>query len=190
MMKAKLETQITLALAQQSELPDFRRNLQGAFAIAVIETFGDHDYGAIPSDREVQESFDAPGAVVYHLLHEGKKVGGVVLRIDSETHRNSLDLFFVSPEQHNHGIGVAAWNSVEAQYPDTVAWETITPYFEKRNINFYVNKCGFHIVEFFNQHHSAPHMHRPEFENNLPLPEDVGFFRFEKIMKYGGNVYE
>ena len=30
-------------------------------------------------------------------------------------------------------------------------WELVTPYFEVRNIHFYVNKCGFHIVEFFNE---------------------------------------
>ncbi|ADD42351.1 hypothetical protein Snas_2674 [Stackebrandtia nassauensis DSM 44728] len=27
----------------------------------------------------------------------------------------------------------------------------------QRNIHFYVNKCGFHIVEFFNEHHPDPH---------------------------------
>lgn len=183
MMKAEKEMQITLVRAKRADLPDFRRNLQQAFAIAVIETFGDHDYGPIPSDREVQESFNAPRSVVYHIFQDDKKVGGVVLCIDSEAQRNSLDLFFVSPQQHNHGIGLAAWKAVEAKYPDTVVWETETPYFEKRNINFYVNKCGFHIVEFFNQHHSAPHMRQPEFESSLPLPEDEAFFRFEKIMQ-------
>ena len=29
-------------------------------------------------------------------------------------------------------------------------------YFEKRNIHFYVNKCGFHIVEFLNEHNPDP----------------------------------
>ena len=27
----------------------------------------------------------------------------------------------------------------------------MTPYFEKRNIHFYVNRLGFHIVEFWNK---------------------------------------
>lgn len=31
-----------------------------------------------------------------------------------------------------------------------------TPYFEKRNIQFYVNRSGFHIVEFFSSHHPDP----------------------------------
>lgn len=179
MMKIEKETQVTLEMAQKSDLPEFRRNLQEAFALAVIETFGDCDHGPIPSDRDVQESFDAPTAVVYHILQAGRKVGGVVLRIDSKTHHNSLDLFFVSPEHHSKGIGIAAWQAVEAHYPETVAWETVTPYFEKRNINFYVNKCGFHIVEFYNQYHTDPNMRQPEHED----PGTKEFFRFQKMMK-------
>ena len=40
--------------------------------------------------------------------------------------------------------------------PDVREWELVTPYFEVRNIHFYVNKCGFHIVEFFNERHPDP----------------------------------
>ena len=61
--------------------------------------------------------------------------------------------------------------------PETVVWELITPYFEKRNIHFYVNKCGFQIVEFFCKHHKDPTVHpRPESFHNE-------YFRFEKQMK-------
>ena len=38
-----------------------------------------------------------------------------------------------------------------------------------RNIHFYVNRCGFRIVEFFNSHHKGPHD-----------DEDFEMFRFEK----------
>ena len=65
--------------------------------------------------------------------------------------------------------------AIEQLHPQTKIWETVTPYFEKRNFHFYVNRCGFHIVEFFNPHHRDP-----------SIPEDmVGgdfFFRFEKRM--------
>ena len=54
-------------------------------------------------------------------------------------------------------------------------WETVTPYFEKRNIHFYVNKCGFKIVEYLSEKY-----HNPD-EEGLPGGED--FFRFEKIMR-------
>ena len=72
---------------------------------------------------------------------------------------------------------------MERLYPETEVWETCTPYFETRNIHFYVNKCGFHIVEFFNAHH--PDLHDPEAgeENNYEGEDFDGMFRFEKRMK-------
>ena len=42
-----------------------------------------------------------------------------------------------------------AWQAVEILHPETVVWKTCTPYFDKRNIHFYVNKCGFKIDEFW-----------------------------------------
>lgn len=179
----KTEPIVTLERAAEADLPEFRRELQEAFRIAVVETFGDSDYGPIPSDQDVQESFDAPGAAVYHIVHNGKRAGGAVLRINSETRHNSLDLFYVSPKHHSRGLGLSAWKAIEAQYPDTVLWETATPYFEKRNIHFYVNKCGFHIVEFYNEHHPDPRMHHTEDEHDDPLPGMDGFFKFQKVMK-------
>ena len=58
-------------------------------------------------------------------------------------------------------------------HPEITIWETFTPYFEKRNIHFYVNRCGFHIVEFYNEYYRDPHDKDDElFE----------MFRFEKIL--------
>ncbi len=58
-------------------------------------------------------------------------------------------------------------------HPEITVWETVTPYFEKRNIHFYVNRCGFCIVEYFNDHHCAP----DDTEGEL-----FDMFRFEKIL--------
>lgn len=44
----------------------------------------------------------------YRIWLNGAKVGGLVLMIDHETHRNSLDLFFVNPSVHGKGVGYAA----------------------------------------------------------------------------------
>ena len=59
-------------------------------------------------------------------------------------------------------------------------WETMTPYFETRNIHFYVNRCGFHIVEFFNSHHPDP-SHTETAENGSETSGNE-MFRFEKRM--------
>lgn len=110
-------------------------------------------------------------------------MGGVVLNINTDTQYNSLDLFFIYPESHNKGLGLESWKAIEAAYPETKVWTTVTPYFEKRNINFYVNKCGFHIVEFFNQYHLEDDSQVRESNIDDSGLNEVEFFRFEKVMK-------
>ena len=179
MGQANIENIVTLEVAKKEELLKFKRDLQEAFAVAVIETFEPNLDEPIPSDKDIEESFNAPGAVVYHILSNGKRVGGVVLTIDEMTQHNSLDFFFISINKHGHGIGHKAWKAIEEKHSEAKVWETHTPYFEKRNIHFYVNKCGFQIVEYFNKHNLDPHT--PDDEDLLG-GEDL--FRFEKVMKH------
>ena len=178
MTQINTENIVTLEVAKKEELSKFKRDLQESFAVAVIETFGSVLDGPIPSDKDIEASFNTPGAVIYHILSNGKKVGGAVVVIDETTQHNSLDLLFISKSEHSHGVGYKAWKAIEEKHPKTKLWETHTPYFEKRNIHFYVNKCGFKIVEYFNKNRPDPHI--PEGED-LPGGED--FFRFEKVMK-------
>ena len=92
--------------------------------------------------------------------------------------RGDLELLFVSPGVHSKGIGFAAWCEVEQLHPEVNVCETVTPYFEKRNIHFYVNRCGFHIVEFYNSHHPDPKDPDDDHETDEQFPD--GMFRFEK----------
>ncbi|NDW04497.1 GNAT family N-acetyltransferase [Jiella pacifica] len=166
---------ITLDVASEADLPRFRKDLQDAFAIAVVDTFGSVDKGPIPLDEEVAASFDAPNAVVHRILEDGRWVGGAVVSIDAETRHNSLDLLFVRADELGRGIGRKAWAAIEERYPETEVWTTHTPYFEKRNIHFYVNVCGFQITAYYHAGHPNPH--RPD---DPELPGDGGMFRFEK----------
>ena len=181
-MNKPLENKVQLILAREEELPLFQKELQESFTKGLIENLGDAEAGPIASDVDIQQSFNAPDAVIYHILLNGEKVGGVVLRIDNETYRNSVNLLYISSTCHSRGIGSLAWQAIEAQYPETKVWELVTPYFEKRNIHFYVNKCGFHIVEFYNKFNPDPHMSNNSSNNPIPL-EEYEFFRFEKVMK-------
>lgn len=70
--------------------------------------------------------------------------------------QGDLDLLFVSPKAYSKSIGYAAWCQFEKLHPQVTLWETVTPYFKKQNIHFYVNRCGFHIVEFYNSYHPDP----------------------------------
>lgn len=176
-----VELRITLELAGEDEFEDLKKKIQEAFGEAVVKEFGQQD-GPIPDDEDIDEAFHAPDAVVYHLVESGHRIGGAVLSIHTETQHNSLDFFFVSPEYQNKGFGCAAWKAIEEKYPDTKIWQTVTPYFEKRNIHFYVNCCGFKIVEFWNQNHPDPHECEELTEGELPVGYDESF-RFEKIME-------
>lgn len=170
---------ITLTDVHPDDILDFKKDLQAAFALAVVDEFGDLPDGPIPSDTVLDGAIGAPGAVALHITHGSRKVGGAVVTIDAQTQRNSLDLFFLKVGEHGRGWGYQAWLALERQFPATVLWRTHTPYFEKRNIHFYVNKCGFKIVEFFNKHHQDPH--HPDAQDDLPGDGDA--FAFEKIMK-------
>ena len=152
---------------------------QEAFNYGALEEFGcrdDHfeEEGEIISRETIEHSIDNGEA--YRIMMDGQPVGGVIIRVDGG--HGDLEILFVSPRAHSKGIGYAAWCAVEQKHPEVRVWETVTPYFEKRNIHFYVNRCGFHIVEFFNSHHPDPNDPDRREEMDEQFPE--GMFRFEK----------
>ena len=98
--------------------------------------------------------------------------------IDTKTKHNHLDLLFVKSGTQGKGIGKAIWFAIEKLYPDTKIWETCTPYFEKRNIHFYVNVCGFHITEFFNEKHPMP-----DTPDDFIGDGNERMFAFKKVMQ-------
>ena len=182
---------ITLTRLTDDDREQFILDNQRAFKYVAMEEFGERDSrfeegDEIISRRTIETCID--GGVAYRIREDGRIVGGLVLKINEETQHNELELLFVNPEVHSKGIGYAAWKEVESLYPETKVWETCTPYFETRNIHFYVNKCGFHIVEFFNRYHPEPY--DPEMGDACDSEQDEendGMFRFEKKMKASEN---
>ncbi|MCR4574236.1 MAG: GNAT family N-acetyltransferase [Lentisphaeria bacterium] len=155
---------------------------QEAFNYGALEEFGrrdDHfeEPGEIISRKTIERCIDEGEA--WRIWLEGKKVGGLIVKVDGS--RGDLEILFVNPKAHSRGIGQVAWRKVEELYPAVEVWETCTPYFEKRNIHFYVNRCGFHIVEFFNSRHPEPGQDEQEgCLGDEQFPD--GMFRFEKRM--------
>ncbi len=168
---------VKLIPLQNDDKEQFILDNQEAFNYGALEEFGLRDNhfeedGQIISRDTIEKSIASGTA--YRIFYENEKVGGLVVKVDGE--KGDLELFFVSPKNHSKGIGYSAWCEVEKIYPEVKIWETVTPYFEKRNIHFYVNRCGFHIVEFFNSHHPDPN----DKKNNLEKDFHDGMFRFEK----------
>ncbi|PJX13803.1 N-acetyltransferase [Halomonas sp. 141] len=168
---------VTLALADASTFDAFKQELKASFSVAVEEAFGAVEPGLIPSDDDIDQSLTAPDAVVHHILLDGEKVGGAIVTLEASTQRNTLDLFYLLPNSFGRGVGYRAWQAIEQAYPATRVWVTHTPYFEKRNIHFYVNKCGFKIVSFYHRDYPAP-----GDEARGSKAHRLEFFGFEKVM--------
>ena len=158
----------------------FVSEIQKAFQQSYTAAFGEYEKTILPTE-DIERSFNAKGSEIYMAEIDGERVGGAVIVADDETGYNSLDLLYVKPGAQNAGNGFKIWKAIEKLHPETRVWETHTPYYDKRNIHFYVNRCGFRIVEFFNPRHKDPHQ-TGETAGNIP-PENNYFFRFEKEMK-------
>lgn len=169
--------EVTLVPATEKDIPYLKEKIMEAFAVAAVERFGEEGAGRVPQGDQLEKAYGVSDSRVYCVMKGGTIVGGAVLKINEETWHNKLDLFFIFKEYHSQGLGLDAWKANEWKYPQTVVWELVTPYFEKRNIHFYVNKCGFHIVEFFNKYQPDPL--KPFAVDEI---EDDGNFRFEKWM--------
>lgn len=90
-----------------------------------------------------------PDSTANKIFFKGELIGAIILWINKNGN-NFLGCLFIDAKEENKGIGTQVWKLVEKNYPNTKKWATETPGFSKRNHNFYVNKCGFKIVEIKN----------------------------------------
>ena len=175
-------TDIRLVKLKPDDREQFITDNQEAFNYGALEEFGmrdDHleEDGQIISRKTIEQSID--NGTAYRIMKGDEKVGGVVVKVDGN--QGELELLFTSPKVHSKGIGYAAWCEIENLYPEVEVWETATPYFETRNIHLYVNRCGFHIVEFFNKYHLGPK--ECDDQNSNTENDMESMFRFQKKMK-------
>lgn len=168
--------EIALLPVEERELKQYKKDMQEAFQKGFEAQFGKTKEIILP-EKDIDQSLNTKGAIAYKAVADGKIAGGAVVVIDDKTHHNHLDFLFVKNGMQSKGIGKEIWFGIEKMHPDTRVWETCTPYFEKRNIHFYVNVCGFHIVEFFNEKHPMPQM-----EEDFIGDGQEGMFGFRKQM--------
>lgn len=166
-----------LVLVQPEELAQYKADMQAAFQKGFEDVFGKTNQTILP-EKDIDQSLNAKGAAAYKAVVDGEIVGGAVVVINEKTQHNHLDLLFVKNGIQSKGIGKKIWFELEQMYPNTEIWETCTPYFDKRNIHFYVNVCGFHITEFFNEKHPMP-----DIPDDFIGDGNEGMFGFQKRMR-------
>ncbi len=180
-------TKVTLVPLIEDDREQFILDNQWAFKYGALQEFGKRDNhidadGEIISRKTIERCIDSPDSETYRIVVCGKKVGGVILKINKETHHNELEILFTLPDEHSKGIGYGAWQAVESLHPETVVWKTCTPYFDKRNIHFYVNKCGFKIDEFWCEYFKPSHnLPDDEVYDHNEGPDEM--FHFVKVIE-------
>lgn len=161
-----------LEIVKPKDLKQYKLDMQESFQKGFEEVYGRIDKTILP-EKDVDQSLYTKGAIAYKALVDNEMIGGAVVVIDEETQFNSLHILYVKYGIQSKGIGKMIWDEIEKLHPNTRIWETCTPYFEKRNIHFYVNKCGFHIVEYI----------REVNEEGFIGDGGEGMFTFKKWMK-------
>ena len=176
----------------------FKEEMQEAFQHGFMAYYKDDNQWQVLPDKDFYQSLEAEGAEAYEAVSEdGQRVGGAIITANGTL--GELAFLYVKVGVQSKGIGQAIWRAIETMHPEIEVWETCTPYFDRRNIHFYINRCGFHAVEFFNEHHPDPNMpeqltEQREPSNSFEWPsrdgsrqsqfdQEDGLFKFEKRMK-------
>ena len=160
---------------RDKDINEFKKLMQESFQYGYESVYGSDKEQVLP-DNDIDENLNNSNSHAYEMIEDDEIIGGVIVTINENNH-NHLDFLFVKVGVQSKGIGQTIWKEIEKLYPDTEIKKKSTPYFNKRNIHFYVNRLKFHIVEYFNEKHP---------DKNRPLDcyeEDDGMFRFEKVMK-------
>lgn len=150
-----VKMEFKLVQVEIDELQQYKADMQTAFQKSFEDVFGKTDVTILPN-KDIDQSLNALGSVAYKAVVDGEMVGGAVVVINENTQCNHLDLLYVKNGVQSKGFGKKIWFTLEKMYPNTKVWETCATYFDRRNIHFYVNICGFHITEFFNEKHPMP----------------------------------
>ena len=154
---------------EEADLPLIKHDMQEVFQLGATQ-WEDIEEEILP-ESHIDRSLNAIGSIAYKAVVDCEILGCAIVVIDGN--HGHLDFLYVKSGTQSKGIGQQIWNAIEARHPEVTIWETCTPYFDTRNLHFYINRCGFAAVEFYNPKHKDP---------NAPEGDDGSdfFFRFEK----------
>ena len=160
---------------KEEDVKEFKKLMQEAFQFGYESYYGKDKSQVLP-DKDIDNDLNNKNSCAYEMIDNNEIVGGAIVTINEKTGHNYLDFLFVRVGVQSRDIGKKIWDTIEKLYPETKVWGTCTPYFDKRNIHFYVNKLNFKIIKYINE------PEQEEAKDELFL-NDGGMFEFEKIMK-------
>ena len=151
LVKGQCEMQIRFENMLNSDIPDLTAMMKRSFDKDSMEFLGQPGGPPGYDTGEFLRKYGTENdqSTAFKIIGDGKVIGAVILWITPEQ-KNQLGCLFVDSKLHDKGFGIRVWKLVEALYPETIVWMTETPAFTRRNHNFYINKCGFHVIRIEN----------------------------------------
>ena len=120
----------------------FKEDIQEAFQHgfqAYYPNKEDNNQWQVLPDKDFYQSLEAEGAEAYEAVSEdGQRVGGAIITANGTM--GELAFLYVKVGVQSKGIGQSIWKAIETMHPEIEVWETCTPYFDRRNIHFYINR--------------------------------------------------
>ena len=108
---------IELISMSQSDILEFKKNIQYAFQKGFEDVFGKCEETILP-EKDIDQSLNGKGAAAYKAVLNGETVGGVIVAIDTESQHNHLDLLYVKGGTQGKGIGKSIWYAIEKLYSE------------------------------------------------------------------------
>ena len=140
---------IKLQLLKKEEIDLFHKEEERAFNVHACYFPDGIVPGAAEDDRDEYELsmiIDNPKFTILSIKDGEQFIGGAIVENKGNRVRD-INIFFLIVEYQSKGAGKTVLDMVEAYFPDTEVFNLITPSQVMRNIVFYVNKCGYHIVK-------------------------------------------
>lgn len=141
--------ELKLQLLKKEEIDLFNKEDEKAFNVharyfpdGIVPGAAEDDRGEYELDKIINDE-----KFTVLVIKNGEKFAGGAIVEDMGNHISEIAIFFLTVEYQSKGIGRAALDMVEAYFTDTEVFHLITPSQVVRNTVFYVNKCGYHIVE-------------------------------------------
>lgn len=177
---------------EKSDLKQYKADMQEAFQLGAIEGgFPMEACEVILPEKDIDCSLSKQSAIAYKAMLDGEMVGGAIIVLNRRNRSGELDFLYVRHSHQGRGVGKFMWFEIERLHPEIKVWETCTPYFERRNLHFYVNVCGFRVTAYWNEHFPDPHASIIGGEERLPDGSDDGggMLGFRKEIKPDSSVF-
>lgn len=162
---------------RDEDIKEFKSSMQESFQYGYESYFWKSDQ--ILPEKDIDRNLDEPNAYAYEMIDDEWILLWWAIVTINENQHNHLDFLFVKIWTQSKWVWQAIRKEIEKIHSDTKVWETVTPYFDKRNIHFYVNKLHFYITEYFNKKHMDPNCPEDEY-----AWDEGWMFRFQKIMNF------